>query len=449
MGVLFAKTATPPPTKPTLTSFKETINDKYNMSATDKDNKAKEDDISALLDDDIEHDDHDDTHLAVASSAADKRPGSPQVTQDDDDEDINIHSSSTVPTTAAAAVPIAPITTTTAAVTTPPAQASPAQTPPTQPATNPAQSEREARLAILTEAFPTVEKEVCEFVLESHRGDVEASINALLEISDPEFHAEPAPAPQPVRAPAPAPIPAQVAPALPRRNNLEGQMDNLNLGGQNQQQAQREIDPILLASTSTPEQQLRADEDFARTLAAMDEYRARDRENTRGQNQQQQQQDEGPGFVAEMKELMDEELPKIKERFNVAADTTKKKVNEWYTTFKNNRAEAAARQQAQQQQQQQGGYRNGGSSQDGYYDDYSDRPREPIRFGSRLDEEEPLSRNRTSPPLDGANPPLPSRPYNVNVTSTDSSNSRATTVEDELQYAINSNPGAGINTSRR
>jgi len=28
-----------------------------------------------------------------------------------------------------------------------------------------------------------------------------------------------------------------------------------------------------LASTSTPEQQLRADEDFARTLAAMDEYR--------------------------------------------------------------------------------------------------------------------------------------------------------------------------------
>ncbi|KAF9127513.1 hypothetical protein BGW39_005814 [Mortierella sp. 14UC] len=427
------------------------------MSATDKDIKAKEDDISALLDDDIEHDDHDDSHLAVASSAADKRPGSPQVTpkkdspevtQDDDEEDINIHSSSTVPD-AATAVPVAPVITP-AAVTTPPAQA-----PPTQPATNPAQSEREARLAILTEAFPTVEKEVCEFVLESHRGNVEASINALLEISDPEFHAEPALAPQPVRAPAPAPapIPAQAPPALPRRNDLEGQMGNLNLGGQNQQQAQHEIDPILLASTSTSEQQLRADEDFARTLAAMDEYRARDRQNAHGQNQQQQQQqqqqDEGPGFVAEMKELMDEELPKIKERFNVAADTTKKKVNEWYTTFKNNRAEAAARQQAQQQQQQQGTFGNGGSSQDGYYNDYSDRPHEPIRFGSRLDEEEPLSRNRTSPPLDGANPPLPSRPYNVNGASTDNSNNRATTVEDELQYAINSNPGTGVNMNRR
>ncbi|KAG0378085.1 hypothetical protein BGX24_004782 [Mortierella sp. AD032] len=402
------------------------------MSAADKDNKAKEDDISALLDDDIDHDDHDDTHLAVSSTAADKRPGSPQVTPkkdnlDDDEEDINIHSSSSsVP--AATVVPVAPVTTS-AAVTTPPA----AQTPLLLP-TNNAQSEREEKLAILTEAFPTVEKEVCEFVLESHRGDVEASINALLEISDPEFHAESAPAPQPVRAPAPAPalIPAQAPPALPRRNDLEGQMGNLSLGGQNQQQpTQREIDPILLASTSTSEQQLRADEDFARTLAAMDEYRARDRQNVHGQNQQQQQQqDEGPGFVAEMKELMDEELPKIKERFNVAADTTKKKVSEWYTTFKNNRAEAAARQLAQQEQQQQNAYRNGGSSQDGYYDDHSDRPREPIRYGSRLDEDEPLARNRTSPPLDGTNPALPNRPYNVTSASTDSSNPRATTVED-------------------
>ncbi|KAF8941433.1 ubiquitin-binding protein cue5 [Haplosporangium gracile] len=443
------------------------------MSVTDKDisTKPKEDDISALLDDDIEEHDHehehdnDTTHLDAPAS--DKRPGSPQATkkdspkdttvkdEDDEDEDINIHSSSIA---SATIVPVAPLTTSAATAPPPPPPAPATTQAPTQPATNPAQSEREARLAILTEAFPTVEKEVCEFVLESHRGDVEASINALLEISDPEFHAEPAPVPQPVRAPAPVParVPSSDAPpSLPRRqtNELVSPMGNLNLSGQNQQ-APRDIDPVLLASTSTSEQQLRADEDFARTLAAMDEYRARDRQNVHGQqNQQQQHQEqEGPGFVAEMKELMDEELPKIKERFNVAADTTKKKVNEWYTQFKTNRAEAAARQQQQQQQQhqqhQQDAYRNGGSSQGGYYDNYSDRPSEPIRFGSRADEDEPLSRhNRTSPSLDGAIPPLPNRPYNT--TSTESSGNRATTVEDELQYAINANPGSGLNPVTR
>lgn len=229
------------------------------MSATDKDNanKPKEDDISALLDDDVDehdHDNNDSTHLDAPAS--DNRPGSPQVTkkdspkikdttvkdEDDEEDDINIHSSS--PSAAATVAPVAPLMTSAAPASPPPAPAQ-AQVP-TQPATNPAQSEREARLAILTEAFPTVEKEVCEFVLESHRGDVEASINALLEISDPEFHAEPTPAPQPVRAPAPAParVPSSDAPpALPRRqtNELVSPMGDLNLGGQNQQ-AQRDID---------------------------------------------------------------------------------------------------------------------------------------------------------------------------------------------------------------
>lgn len=230
------------------------------MSATDKDNanKPKEDDISALLDDDIDEHEHDHdntgaTHLDAPAS--DKRPGSPQVTEidspkvkdeNDEEDDINIHSSSTA--AAATVAPVAPLTTSAAPASPPPAPA-PAQAQvqvPTQPATNPAQSEREAKLAILTEAFPTVEKEVCEFVLESHRGDVEASINALLEISDPEFHAEPTPAPQPVRAPAPAParVPSSDAPpALPRRqsNELVSPMGNLNIDGQNQQ-AQHEID---------------------------------------------------------------------------------------------------------------------------------------------------------------------------------------------------------------
>ncbi|KAF9206726.1 ubiquitin-binding protein cue5 [Haplosporangium sp. Z 27] len=295
--------------------------------------------------------------------------------------------------------PVAAVATTTPPVTT---------TPLTPPAPT---SEREVKLAILTEAFPTVEKEVCEFVLESHRGNVEASINALLEISDPDFQPESQP-------PVVEAIPA-APPALPRRqsNNVTQDFSNMNLG---QDQA-RDIDPILLASTSTSEQQLRADEDFARTLAAMDEYRARDRQNNQqGQRQQQQyreDEEEGPSFATEIKELMDEELPKIKERFNVAADTTKKKVTEWYNVIKA-KAEAA---QAQRNANQ------GSSSQD---------RQNPIVFDNRLDEDEPLARHRVTPPLsnDTASPPLPARPYTLGDDSAgeelSTTNGRRTTVED-------------------
>ncbi|KAG0326639.1 hypothetical protein BG004_002926 [Podila humilis] len=362
--------------------------------------------------------------------------GAPQATTndpfgDDDDDDLEVHP--------AVATNVTPPATTTAVTATETPTSVPA------PAPAPATTEREAKLAILTEAFPTVEKEVCEFVLESHRGNVEASINALLEISDPEFQPEPAAAAAPTPAPTPAstnglgPVPVashvpnhlrggDLPPSLPQRqsDDLRQGVANMNLG----QQQRQEIDPILLASTSTSEQQLRSDEDFARTLAAMDEYRARNnQQNAPGQ----QQQNDGPSFATEMKELMDEELPKIKERFNVAADTTKKKVSEWYNQFKASRAEAAQR-QAQAQGQ--------GSSNDGYNDQYRDHPGgdhwstnsgEPIRFGSDRDEE-PLARHRATPSPDGASPPLPARPYDVATTAAVGPNAaaggRRTTVED-------------------
>ncbi|KAG0359365.1 ubiquitin-binding protein cue5 [Podila minutissima] len=368
---------------------------------------------------------------ADSTSATEAKKGTPQASpfDDEDDDDLEVHP----------AVSAVPPTTET------PAVAATGNTAPPTTTNTAVPTEREAKLAILTEAFPTVEKEVCEFVLESHRGNVEASINALLEISDPEFQPEPAP---PAPAPAPVPIashvPTHLAPPLPQRqpDALSEGVANLNL---NQGQP-REIDPILLASTSTSEQQLRSDEDYARTLAAMDEYRARNnRQNAPGQ---QQHQNEGPSFATEMKELMDEELPKIKERFNVAADTTKKKVSEWYNQFKANRAEAAQRQaQAQAQAQGQG-------SSGGYSDNYRNHPngdhwsgesddREPIRFGANTDRdgEEVLARHRATPPLDGSSPPLPARPYDVAATtavgSTAAGGGRRTTVEDDADWSFN------------
>ncbi|KAF9898880.1 hypothetical protein BX616_003517 [Lobosporangium transversale] len=383
---------------------------------------------------------------ATEVAASKKPPGSPQVTAEDsfheDAGNLELHSSVAQPgaTTndnapadtqqsngSATVVPVAPVaplasvasvapitqTTTTAPAT--------AEVPTDGNITTPAASEREAKLAILTEAFPTVEKEVCEFVLESHRGNVEASINALLEISDPEFRPEPQQAVVPPHL-APAPTSnatvSNVPPALPRRqthDSLTQGVDNLSLGqnqNQNQNRPQAELDPIFLASTSTSEQQLRADEDYARTLAAMEEYRARERQNVHNQQGQQQnhQEQEGPSFTQEFKELMDEELPKIKERFNVAADTTKKKVTEWYNQFKASRAEAAQRNNQHQNQQQD-------SEHWLRHDDAN-----PTRYESRLDDDAPLAR-----PYDINSQPLASE---ATEPVSNSTNTRRTTLED-------------------
>lgn len=165
---------------------------------------------------------HDTTVEATDStSATEAKKGSPQASpfDDEDHDDLEVHP-------AVSAVPPPTETTTATGNTTP-------------PTTNTAEpTEREAKLAILTEAFPTVEKEVCEFVLESHRGNVEASINALLEISDPEFQPEPAP-PAPAPVPIASHIPNHLAPPLPQRqpDALAEGVANLNLS-----QQPREID---------------------------------------------------------------------------------------------------------------------------------------------------------------------------------------------------------------
>ena len=220
------------------------------MSSTAKDSKPKADDNPASSDLNVVDDDSTSPTTKAATldapaSTTLKAPGSPQVTHeasaltesnnnddDDDDDDLEVHP---------AVVPVVTRTEEAPSTTTPPSTAAPDVTT-TQTQSAPA-SEREAKLAILTEAFPTVDREVCEFVLESHRGNVEASINALLEISDPEFqpepqHVAPAPAPAaPVRAPS-----SDTPPALPRRqeqDGLEQGVANMNL---NQNQTRQEID---------------------------------------------------------------------------------------------------------------------------------------------------------------------------------------------------------------
>ena len=208
------------------------ITDLTIMSSANKDKSPETDatasDLTALENEPVET-----TTEATTATTTTAKPKSPQATSpdifddDEDDEDLEVHPAvaTTAPATTAAVPAVTSETTTATAPASAPVPAG--------------QSEREAKLAILTEAFPSVEKEVCEFVLESHRGNVEASINALLEISDPEFQAESAAPPAPVPATALAPAPARLnqggPPALPRRQGsdvMSQGVANMNLGGQ-------------------------------------------------------------------------------------------------------------------------------------------------------------------------------------------------------------------------
>jgi len=182
-----------------------------------------------------------------------RRPGSPQAPIENPfGDDLAVHATSPTPV---AATENTTATVTQPALTTVPASAPPTHVESTLAPTTPV-SEREAKLAILTEAFPTVEKEVCEFVLESHRGDVEASINALLEISDPDFQPEPQQPAPPVVAP-----PSSVPPTLPRRqdpDNLTQGVADMNLSS-NQPRAEIDVSiqkgyttMIILAKKNTP-----------------------------------------------------------------------------------------------------------------------------------------------------------------------------------------------------
>ncbi|CAG8710684.1 15286_t:CDS:2 [Acaulospora morrowiae] len=137
----------------------------------------------------------------------------------------------------------------------------------------------------LTSMFPGIDAEVCEAVLSANNGDMGASITTLLGMSDPNFKSEEA-------------IPIQADDGF---------------------------------VTSSSRLQIERDEELARQLAAEEdrEYGA----PPNPVNQQPQQQQSSPSGFPDFSE----ELPIIKEKIVQAADTTKKKVKEWYDKFKQSR----------------------------------------------------------------------------------------------------------------
>ncbi|RGB42016.1 hypothetical protein C1646_810291 [Rhizophagus diaphanus] len=137
--------------------------------------------------------------------------------------------------------------------------------------------------------FPSVDPEVCEAVFEANQANLEQSINALLSMSDPNYKSE----------------------------------ENI---------------PAQTESGPNTSEQIKRDEELARSLAAEadrqfyaenPQYDAQQQRQQHGQQpppQQQQQQSAFPDFS--------EELPIIKEKIVQAVDTTKKKAKEWYEKLK-------------------------------------------------------------------------------------------------------------------
>jgi len=143
----------------------------------------------------------------------------------------------------------------------------------------------------LIEAFPLIDTKVVKAVLAASGGKVEPAFNALLGMSDPSYKPEEAP---PARPPRPA-----------------------------QQQRQ-------------PQNQLEADEQYARRLAEQynnqgsrqpNQYNQRE-SGRRGPNQQPQQYNE------EERSFFDDELPEIGRNIQRGFFETQKQVNSWITTFK-------------------------------------------------------------------------------------------------------------------
>ncbi|KAK9763147.1 hypothetical protein K7432_010450 [Basidiobolus ranarum] len=149
------------------------------------------------------------------------------------------------------------------------------------------------QLKQLCELFPEADEEVCQAVFQSHNGNLEASINAMLSITDPNYIPEEIP----LQADNPAPQPEQQLPA----------------------------EDLTSVITSTSEQQLRADEDLARALMAEEERQA-------AQAQAQAQPPTRPPLPTRNSGSndLDPTLQEIKDKFNVFTDTTVKKIKEMY-----------------------------------------------------------------------------------------------------------------------
>lgn len=159
------------------------------------------------------------------------------------------------------------------------------------------QSPQEQAENTLIEAFPSIDAKVVKAVLMASGGKVEPAFNALLGMTDPDFKPEEAAPPQPPR-------PAH-----------------------RQQQRQ-------------PQNQLEADEMYARRLA--EHYNNQGRDQGQGQqtryNQRERQgpNQQRPRYDEEDREhsFFDDDLPEIGRNIQRGFAETQKQVNSWITTFK-------------------------------------------------------------------------------------------------------------------
>ncbi|KAI9771306.1 MAG: ubiquitin-binding protein cue5 [Geoglossum simile] len=153
--------------------------------------------------------------------------------------------------------------------------------------------------ATLREAFPSIDATVIKAVLMASGGRVEPAFNALLGMTDPDSQTEPAPPPKPPR-PTQSPINSGLA-------------------------------------TSTPRNQLEADEMYARQLA--EHYGGPGRTNReREPILPRRKTDTGlkPNELYDDREhsFLDDDLPVIKENIRKGFLETQSKVNQWVTQLK-------------------------------------------------------------------------------------------------------------------
>ncbi|KAI9021682.1 hypothetical protein CLU79DRAFT_835556 [Phycomyces nitens] len=236
--------------------------------------------------------------------------------------------------------------------TSPQVQESQEHIPSLAPSAPPIQHEPPAELQTLKEAFPSVEVEVIEAILESQGGQLEASFEALLSISDPNYRPEPVSnTPQLVRQthqdPQPQrPIPAQQEtlhsnertppPKPPRPHQHQVNPIQQPLGQPQAYYWTGQQDPsIQNKQPISVEEQMRMDEEFARQLAmedAGDNYRPQYRKRQRTEDYD----DDDDDSIFNFQEIKDE-FPVIKEKVIEAGNAAKKKVIDLFNQFKASR----------------------------------------------------------------------------------------------------------------
>ncbi|KAI7888435.1 uncharacterized protein EV154DRAFT_517907 [Mucor mucedo] len=181
---------------------------------------------------------------------------------------------------------------------------------------------------ILKEAFPDIDVEVIEAILQTQNDKLEPSFEILLGMSDPNYNSTPIPPQTQEITPTMPPRPSSQLSDNPRSRTNSGHAPYAYWEQQSQQA------PI------TVEDQLRMDEEFAKKLAMEDELRANNRRQQHSQQQQQQQQQQYQKREQDMDQdslfNLQEELPIIKEKMIEAGNAAKKKVMDFYNQLKAN-----------------------------------------------------------------------------------------------------------------